>query len=145
MPALSDLIEAFAAKRGIDPPAPDPATGGFGLALGDRHLLRLHELGAETVAVAWLDDLPEQEGRRSEVVRRLMKRELAHFGDDDLVLSVDETAGALRLHERVTQATLDVDGLTALLQRLVDGVERRRAGLRGRRRTLPAAPLVIRP
>lgn len=145
MPDLADLVAAFAEKRGIDPPQREPSTGGYALAIGDRHLIHLHEVGKEVAVVAWLDDLPEQEGRRSEVVRRLMKRELAHFSDDDLVLSVDEAAGELRLHGRVTQAKLGVDGLGALLQRTVNGIERRRAVLRKQTRALPVAPMVIRP
>ena len=145
MSALAALITEFAAGRGIDPPALDPSTGGYALAIGARYLVHLHEIGSEIVARAWLDDLPEEEGRRSEVVRRLLKRELARFGEDDLVLSIDEAAGELRLHRRVSGTTLDARGLDALLQSLIDGVERRRGMVRGRTRSRPVAPMIIRP
>ena len=125
------------------PPAADQASGGYALALGGRHIIHLRESAARVAAWAWLGDLPAEAGARDATLRRLLRAELARFADDDVVLSLD--ADALQLHRRVARATLDVAGLTALLQSLVDGVERRRAMLGERRPARPVAPMVIRP
>ena len=125
MPALHDVIVEFAARRAMQPPAADQASGGYALALGGRHIIHLREIGGEVAAWAWLGDLPAEAGARGATLRRLLRTELARLADDDVVLSLD--ADALQLHRRVARATLDVAGLTALLQSLV---ERRRAAAR---------------
>jgi hypothetical protein len=145
MAPLNDLIAQFAARRGLPPPTPDPATGGFAFALDGRYAVHLREIGGAVVAWAWLADLPTEEGARGQTMRRLLRAELARFGEDDVVLSLDETAGEIQLHHRVARDQLDVERLSTLLQSLVDGIERRRALLTERRSAPPMAPMIIRP
>lgn len=145
MAALQDVIEEFAARRAIRPPAPDAATGGYALAIDGRFMVHLLELDGVVAAWAWLADLPGAEPAREGLLRRLLRAELGRFGEDDAVLSVDEAAGALHLHHAVARSAFDLAGLESLLQSLVDSVERRRGMLGEPPTTRPIAPLVIRP
>jgi len=145
MATLDNVIVEFATRRAMPPPALDEETGGYALAIGGRHIIHLREQGGAVAACAWLADLPPDDQRREETLRRLLRGELARFAEDDAVLSLDQDAGALQMHRLVDRAALDVDSFEALLQSLVDAVERRRRILGERPRTRPIAPLVIRP
>lgn len=145
MAALEDVIEEFAARRAIRPPAPDAATGAYALAIDGRYLVHFLELDGVVAAWAWLGDLPGAEHARESLLRRLLRAELGRLGADDAVLSVDEAAGALHLHHVVARAAFDLSRLESLLQSLVDNVERRRGMLGQGPTTRPIAPLVIRP
>jgi hypothetical protein len=145
MPTLRDAVSDFAERRAIAPPAVDQTTGAYALAVGDRHIIHLRELDGEVAIWAWLGDLPTDAGACEATVRRLLRAELARFGDDDVVLSVDEAARELHLHRRVARAEFEGATLESLLQSLVDSVERRRRFLGDRPRPQPVAPMIIRP
>jgi hypothetical protein len=145
MPALHEVIREFAARRAIQPPAIDAATGGCALAIDGRYMVHLLETGSSVVAWAWLGDLPGEEGAQESLLRRLLRAELGRLGEDDAILSVDPADGALNLHRLVASASLDPDSFERLLQSLVDSVERRRGSLGERPSPRPSAPLVIRP
>jgi hypothetical protein len=115
MPALHEVIREFAARRAIQPPTIDAATGGCALAIDGRYMIHLLEIGSSVAAWAWLGDLPREERAQETLLHRLLRAELGRLGEDDAILSVDPAEGALNLHGLVPSAILDLDGFERLL------------------------------
>lgn len=145
MPRLDDVMKEFAIRRSIQPPVVDNSIGGYALAIDGRYAVYLRDLGRELAASIWLADLPTEQRGRDEMVRRVLRAELALFGEDEVVLSLDQATSELHLHRLVQASTLSAGSLKALLQSLTNAVERRRSILDERPTAPPVAPMIIQP
>jgi hypothetical protein len=145
MPRLDDVMKEFAIRRSMQPPVVDDSIGNYALAIDGRYAVYLRDLGREVAAWIWFADLPTDQRVRDETVRRALRAELALFGEDDVVLGLDQAASELHLHRLVQASTLSAESLKALLQSLVNAVERRRSILAERPKAPPVAPMIIQP
>lgn len=145
MQQILEVLSDLARQHGASPPTQAGDGGDIAMALDDRFIVHVRPAGADVLLIAWLGDLPAVDSSRQRVLRRLMRAELAQFGGEDIILSVDEDSGELSLHAVAPAADFDLESLRRLLQALVDRVMHYRGLLAEPSRTLPPAPMIIRP